>query len=645
MPQGSNTQVANRDKGRNGGQARAAKTSVPAPKTQPGQPDRLAPLWLAFIFISATALFSLVPRIGDNARLAMSFRAAAGALLALLVMLRAQVSRTGRKLSYEFKPRSVHYVQLLMHSSVYAYWGWYWREVYRAIPLIIGQIVFAYALDMIVNWFRRDEYVLGFGPFPIILSTNLFLWFRDDYFYWQFVLIAVGVLGKEFIKWKRDGRMTHIFNPSALSLFIFSIVLLATNGTHLTWGIEIATTFNRPPQIYLELFLLGLIVQTLFGVTLVTLASAAALYAANLAYTHFTGVYHFVDTGIPVAVFLGLHLLVTDPATSPRKNFGKIIFGALYGLGVFAAYGALSWFGAPDFYDKLLCVPILNLCVRWLDHVSVFMGAKVHSWGASWKLGPRVTNFASMGVWTSLFIVMASTGFLMKGRDFPGGRIEFWQTACDQHKWNACKTWVRALNSDCETGSRDACYKYALLEDDGQLVPRNAVAAGESFGRACDSGLPQGCGSLIEFAQNGGAEALRDACYNGRGSSCFLLGTMYSSGLGVPRDGGQAFTLFEKSCDVGLWRGCGRLGQSYLVGQGTRADPLKAIENFDKGCNGGNAASCFQVASLYQRGVGGVQDSETAMRRLQQACELGLRMACGPPAGMRRQSANAAGIH
>jgi hypothetical protein len=29
-----------------------------------------------------------------------------------------------------------------MHSCIYAYWGWYWREVYHQIPLIIAQIVF-----------------------------------------------------------------------------------------------------------------------------------------------------------------------------------------------------------------------------------------------------------------------------------------------------------------------------------------------------------------------------------------------------------------------------------------------------------------------------------------------------------------------
>ena len=30
----------------------------------------------------------------------------------------------------------------------------------------------------LLGWSRRDTYTLGFGPFPIVLSTNLFLWFK-----------------------------------------------------------------------------------------------------------------------------------------------------------------------------------------------------------------------------------------------------------------------------------------------------------------------------------------------------------------------------------------------------------------------------------------------------------------------------------
>ena len=93
------------------------------------------------------------------------------------------------------------------------------------------------------------------GRFPIVFSTNLFLWFRDDWFYLQFLLVAVGFLGKAFVRWERDGRRVHIFNPSAFTLALFSLVLLATGTTGITWGQEIDTTFSLGPRIYLVLFL------------------------------------------------------------------------------------------------------------------------------------------------------------------------------------------------------------------------------------------------------------------------------------------------------------------------------------------------------------------------------------------------------
>ncbi|HEY3840091.1 MAG TPA: tetratricopeptide repeat protein, partial [Bryobacteraceae bacterium] len=396
----------------------------------------------------------------------------------LLFLLRREVARQGRKLHYEFRPLRVHYVQLAVQFSFYAYWGWYWNRVYQFVPLILAQILFLYALDMMVCWWRRDEWSLGFGPLPIVLSANLFLWFKDDWFFLQFLLIATGVLCKEFIKWDREGRRTHIFNPSAIALFVFSVVLILTHGTSITWGQEIATTFQRPPNIYVEIFLLGIIVQALFSVTLVTLAAAAVLYLLNLAYTHATGVYFYVDTNIPAAVFLGLHLLVTDPATSPRKPMAKVVFGSLYGLAVFVLYGALTGMGAPGFYDKLLCVPVLNLTVRWLDRWAV--GLRMPAWVPAWNL--RQQNYAHMSVWTALFVVMLTTGFV--GPNHPGRESEYWHKACQQGKWGACRTWAGTLEIDCHGASAGHCrerasefYRLFNLAEDraGQGNPADAI--------------------------------------------------------------------------------------------------------------------------------------------------------------------------
>ena len=55
------------------------------------------------------------------------------------------------------------------------------------------------------------------------------------------------------------------------------------------------------------------------------------------------------DAHIPVPVFLGMHLLFTDPSTSPRTELGRFMFGVLYALSTVAFFVLLSSIGAPTF--------------------------------------------------------------------------------------------------------------------------------------------------------------------------------------------------------------------------------------------------------------------------------------------------------
>lgn len=600
-------------------------------QTQAITSPRISPLTLAFLLILGFASFSLVPQVSANLRLSEATWATAACLLVFLGVIHRRVVRDGRTLTYQFAPRKVHYVQLVMHSCVYAYWGWYWPEVYRHIPHILAQIVFVYALDMLVCWWRRDNWILGFGPFPIVLSTNLFLWFRDDWFILQFAMIAVGVLAKEFVRWKRDGASVHIFNPSAIALFLFSIGLLLTRSTSITWGEDISTTFHRPPNIYFEIFVLGLVVQALFSVTLVTLSAAASLYVMNLAFTHVTGVYHFIDTNIPPAVFLGLHLLVTDPATSPRRTFGKIIFGGVYGAGVFGLYGLLGWLGAPQFYDKLLCVPLLNLTVRELDRVSL-------SWEAWFKrrrlsalewargLTPQQSNFAWMGVWVVLFGVMTFTGFL--GGKQAGSTPAFWMKACEEGRWHACKTLAHSLDVACQNNSGPGCFSLGMLLNDGKEVPRNPSGAARSFSRGCDLGLPYSCMSLASLVRADGSDLLAVPCQHGDMQSCLTLGQLYLRGQGVARNEASALDFFRKACSTGSPRGCGMLGESYLFGQGTSVNLSTAKESLEKACELGDAPSCYNTGLMYRLGQAAQKDEAMALKRFTRACGLGFRLGC-----------------
>jgi hypothetical protein len=368
--------------------------------------------------------------------------------------------------------------------------------VYDYAALLVAQLLFAYAFDMLLSWSRRGTYVLGFGPLPIVFSTNLFLWFRDDWFYLQFLLVGVGFMGKEFVRWQREGRNVHIFNPSAFSLGLFSLVLIATDATHLTRGQEIATTLSLAPYIYLFLFLVGLVVMYFFSITLVAACAAATLFGLSALYSALTGVPYFLDSEIPTAVFLGLHLLVTDPSTSPRTPLGRLVFGVLYGVGVFSLYSLLEAIGAPTFYDKLLCVPLLNLSVPWIDRAVRAIGEKplLSRLGLVGPLGRR--NLAHITVWIIFFATMTAAG-ATDGRH-RGDAVPFWQRACAEGRPSACARLVTIESTYCGDNAGWACNELGRHYAEGRLVAVDTERALSYFSKACELRFQAGCFNLLD---------------------------------------------------------------------------------------------------------------------------------------------------
>jgi hypothetical protein len=439
---------------------------------------------------------SALPRVQRSGMLARSFWGAAAVLLAMQAALFLSRKAGAKPFSLTFAPpRAQHYVQAMVQGSVYLYWGWHWRPVYEHLWLLAAQLVFAYAFDMLLSWSRRGTFGMGFGPFPIIFSTNLFLWFKDDWFFLQFLLIAVGFLGKELVRWERDGKLVHIFNPSAFCLGLFSIILIATGSTSLTWGPEIASTLSLAPRIYAYLFAGGLVVMYFFSITLLAATAAATLFAGSAIYFAVTGVPYFLDTEIPAAVFLGLHLLVTDPSTSPRTPLGKVLFGFGYGLGVLGLYSLLSAIGSPTFYDKLLCVPLLNLSVRRIDAwvKSISSTSLINVRPASWT--PYRANLAHMGVWILFFGAMTVLG-RTDGRH-PGDSLPFWRQACEEGRPTACRRLAQLETTYCTDNSGWACDALGTLYTEGRYVEADEDRGLELYARACDLRFQAGCMNLL----------------------------------------------------------------------------------------------------------------------------------------------------
>ena len=272
-------------------------------------------------FVVGLLVLSQLPLLDARPVVRASIVGAALVLLAWSALLFG-VLRRGQTVTFEVALRPQHYLQACLQGSLILYWGFYWREVYHAAPLILAQLLFAYGFDSLLSWTHRRTFALGFGPFPIIFSLTLFFWFKDPWFYWQFVMVAIGFLAKEFLRWQRDGVNTHIFNPSSFPLAVVSVVLLLFDATDMTWGFLVAETEFFPPHMYLAIFLIGMPGQYLFGVAPMTMAAVTTTFAFSAIYHSATGSYFFVDSHVPIAVFLGMTLLFTDPATSPRTLRG-----------------------------------------------------------------------------------------------------------------------------------------------------------------------------------------------------------------------------------------------------------------------------------------------------------------------------------
>src|SRR6267378_2333573 len=386
------------------GKTQSGERPAPPPPSWSVQLSPLRGCSVPLLFALGLVGLALLNSIRQNPTLLWSFLGAAAALTAWTAALLVTAARAGRSFRLDISLRKQHYLQACAQGSVLLYWGWFVPDVYKAAPLIAAQLAFAYGVDMLLTWSRRETYTLGFGPFPVVFSINLFLWFKPEWFYLQFLMVAFGFAAKQMIHWYKDGRSTHIFNPSAFTLALFSVALLLTSRSDISWGLNIAITQFYPPQIYLMLFLIALPGQLLFGVTSMTMAAVVTTYLFGLLYFAATGVYFFYDSYIPIAVFLGMHLLFTDPSTSPRTELGRLLFGALYGLSTMLLYVILGRAGLPTFYDKLLQVPLLNLSIKGIDRVAQSRWLQTLNparLGAS-VMG-RQRHLAYMSIWAIVF--------------------------------------------------------------------------------------------------------------------------------------------------------------------------------------------------------------------------------------------------
>ena len=150
---------------------------------------------------------------------------------------------------------------------------------------------------------------------------------------------------------------------------------------------------------------------------------------------------------------------------------------------------------APTFYDKLLCVPLLNLSVQAIDRL--VQSGRQGRWREQFGL-QRATasaNLAHMAVWIGFFATMTSIGST-DGRH-TGDSVPFWQQACGEDRRKACDTLLLIESVYCDDGAGWACNELGLHHAEGIIAAPDPELSQAYFSRACEVRFRTGCLNLV----------------------------------------------------------------------------------------------------------------------------------------------------
>ena len=356
---------------------------------------------IAVLLLGSFALLFAPPVAAQSHAWTVMVACSAGLSAAFLYFLWRQRG-AAEPCQIEMDVRRTHVVQAIAQGSIYFYVGQYYSGVAQWAPFIIYQLIVAFVFDFLLSVYRQNRYTLGMAIFPIVLSINLFMWFKPEYFAGQLAMIFVAILGKAYIVRMLDGRPRHIFNPSALPMALTALlVVIVFNSDHVLNTSNVVFSYLLAPHFQLFVFVMGMFSHLAGRVSFISLGAVATLFIVDAVFKAITGLPPMGDIVQP-SVFVGITLLVTDPVTSPKTRTGQLVYGSLYGFGILISYILLNHFGFPRYYDKILPVPILNYIGPSLDRI------KLPLWGPM-KSPVWQTAWAPAAVYAVAFLLMLPT--------------------------------------------------------------------------------------------------------------------------------------------------------------------------------------------------------------------------------------------
>ncbi len=256
----------------------------------------------------------------------------------------------------ELVVRATHVVPIVAQVILFSYWTAYWPQLGRWLPFLFALVAFALATDATMSWIVRHRLVLGFGPVPITLGMHLFAQFSPVDWHAPAAMLLLAIGSKALVS--RDGH--PLVNPSAFGLACVGAATLVAPAVG--YG-DVAFRFNLPPSMTELILLVTLLPQIRQPIVLVSIGAFLGNELTHYAF----GFSEFRAAWAPVT--LGLALFATDPATTPRRNPGRLLFGVAYGVAMVSLAHALEASGRSDFYAKVIPIPLLNVLAPTFDRL------------------------------------------------------------------------------------------------------------------------------------------------------------------------------------------------------------------------------------------------------------------------------------
>jgi len=276
--------------------------------------------------------------------------------------------------------RLPHLLPAAIQVILFAYWSLYWPAVAVHAPSIALQIAMGFAADAAFSFARFGSWRIGAAPLPIVLSTNLFAWFNPAGIV---ISILAAFASKALI---RRGEI-HVLNPSAIGLSVGGVIaLVAPDLVHFA---GVFHTMNLAPNMAELIIVLALVPQARFRILPVSIGAVLGLGAADN------------PAVLRPAMLLAVAVLATDPATIPRSDAGKLLFGGFLGLTIPLTSLVLRHSGQIDDFAKVLPIPVANWLGPWFD----LLGGKAVS-----RAKPALASVARWTTRRALPVWLTGTG-------------------------------------------------------------------------------------------------------------------------------------------------------------------------------------------------------------------------------------------